>query len=191
MDVVGIAGPSCSGKSTVARLVAAEMGARLFHLDAHWIRGCLRPIVNGEPSFERPHQYNGAALARQVQEHLAAFPEIPVVVEGFLLYLYPECMALCTVMTFLDVPMDVLLARRTLRAQTAGDHAGGGKKAAAERAWLANGVEEWTSFGAAQAALPGVVRIDAVGQPSGVASEILDLIHPERNRGRVPENRPG
>lgn len=59
--LLAIAGPSCSGKSTIARLLATETGARLLHLDAYWRRGCERPVVNGAPSHERPEQYDGEA----------------------------------------------------------------------------------------------------------------------------------
>lgn len=173
--VLGISGASCSGKGTVARLVASATGAGLFHLDAHWVKGCDKPLVNGEPTFERPHQYDGAALCADVHAFLAAGPDREAVVEGFLLFLYPEALELCDVRVFLAVPDAVVVARRAARSAIRGDHAAGGKAEPVERAWLANGLAEWARFGAGQAALPGVRSVDADAPPTSVARAILEL----------------
>lgn len=180
--ILGIVGASCSGKSTVARLVAQATGAQLFHLDAYVIPGVDHPIVCGEPSYERPHQYDGARLAQDVAEFAGTHPDTPVVVEGFLLFCYPACLALCTTKIFLDAPHSALVARRQARAASGknpmGFHAGGAHDTAAERGWLANGLEEWARFGAIQATLPGVIRVDPLRASYEVAAEVRALWRP-------------
>jgi uridine kinase len=84
--LIGIAGPSCSGKSTVARQVADALSCTLLHLDGRWVSGALKPVVSGHRSYERPHQYDGASLLRDALEALGRNP--PVVIEGFLLFCY-------------------------------------------------------------------------------------------------------
>jgi hypothetical protein len=173
MPIVGIVGPSCCGKSTVADLVASAIGARVLRLDAYWVSGSVRPIVGGEPSFERPDQYDGATLAADVVAHARARPDVPLVVEGFLILVYPALRALLDAAFFVEVPDAVLTERRTARSTVRGDASGGGKSAGSERAWAANGIEEWRRFGAQQALLPGVVAVDGTMPPAMVAASIL------------------
>lgn len=153
--IVGIAGPSCSGKTTVARGLAARMKARLLHLDRFWISGAHRPLVAGHESFERPDQYEGEALLRAA---LHAADEGDVVIEGFLLFTYPGILEACSSAFLLDVSHEELVRRRLGRAGEAGDDvAGEGRVPEADRGWHAHGREEWERFGAPQASLPGVV----------------------------------
>jgi uridine kinase len=173
--VLGLAGPSCSGKSTAARLVAEAAGARVFHLDAYWIPGSARPPVNGAPSYERPEQYGGQAMARDIMVYLAASPAAPVVAEGFLLFLYPDLLDLCGTRVFLKAGWQTVLARRAARAAVQGSAADGGKALRAEHAWLANGREEWLRFGAGQEAGEGVVSVDAEGSVLHAAAAVLGL----------------
>ena len=153
-DIVGIAGPSCSGKTTVARALAARMKARLLHLDRFWISGAHRPLVGGHESFERPDQYDGAALLTAA---LHAAEEGPVVIEGFLLFAYPGILETCSSAFLLDVSHEELVRRRIGRVGEAGDDvAGEGRVPEADRGWHAHGREEWERYGAPQASLPGV-----------------------------------
>lgn len=152
--IFGIAGPSCSGKTTVARALAARMKAKLLHLDRFWISGAHRPLVAGHESFERPDQYDGAALLRAA---LHASEEGDVVIEGFLLFVYPGILQACSSAFLLDVSHEELVRRRLGRAGGAGDDvAGEGRVPEADRGWHAHGREEWERFGAMQASLPGM-----------------------------------
>jgi chloramphenicol 3-O-phosphotransferase len=153
--IIGIAGPSCSGKTTIARVLAKRMRARLLHLDAFWIRGSAKPLVDGHPSFERPEQYDGAALLRSA---LDASIDGDVVIEGFLLFAYPGILEACASAFLIDVPHEELVRRRLRRGpESSDDVAGAGRVAQADRGWIAHGRKEWERYGAPQAGLPGVV----------------------------------
>lgn len=156
---IGIAGPSASGKSNIARTIANQIGGRCFCLDDFFISGTRRHIVNGFPSFERPDQYDGAEMAVQVRDALKSGP---VVAEGFLLFKYPETLALCDHKYFIAVPSSVIVSRRTGRRKI-----GSGKAPQVEQAFDAHGIQEWEEFGASQSTIPGVVVVNG-NLPSGL-----------------------
>lgn len=151
--IIGISGPSCSGKTSLAKELSGLMEAPMFHLDHHFIEDAERPIVKGFPSFEQPHQYDAAALYDQVMA--AAADHRHVVVEGFLLFSYPGFHDACDARIHLDVPHQVLGERRERRHGATGDVKGGRIKMA-DTAWAAHGREEWERFGAHQAMMEGV-----------------------------------
>lgn len=154
--LIGISGPSCSGKTTLARHAATLLGAPVLHLDRHFIEEADRPIVEGHPSFEQPHQYDGTALLDETVAALDAHET--VVVEGFLLFSYPGFTTLCNRMIHLDVPHEVLAARRRERAlaKAAATDVKGGRMKGADDGWSAHGREEWLRYGAFQATIPGI-----------------------------------
>lgn len=154
--LIGISGPSCSGKTTLAREIAELLEAPTFHLDRHFIEEACRPLVHGHPSFEQPHQYDGLAL---LDETVAALDvSTHVVVEGFLLFAYPGFTTICDQMLHLDVPHDTLAERRSARAEAkmAAAEIKGGRIKAADDGWGAHGRIEWQRYGAMQADIPGV-----------------------------------
>src|SRR3546814_11372068 len=79
--VIGIAGPSCSGKSSLASLIAGRTVATHLCLDRFWIRKAPAVYRDGFRSFERPDLYDGKAMASAA---LTAAETGPVVAEGFL-----------------------------------------------------------------------------------------------------------
>lgn len=173
MTIIGIAGPSCSGKTTIAREIAALLGAPVLHLDRHWLQGCDKPVVDGHPSYERPHQYDADALAQETIDALRTSPI--VVVEGFLLFGYAWFAENCSPRIFLDVPHERLAARRRARHGLAVDDVPGGRAEEADAGWTAHGRAEWERFGAFQRDLPGMEvvhrREDGGSWPDG-ATEI-------------------
>lgn len=180
MDMLmAIAGPSCSGKTTLARIVARILGAPLLHLDRRWMARIERPVVNGHQSFERPEQYDGAGLLDETMRAMECSEH--VVVEGFLLFTYPGFHEAADRRILLDVPHEVVARRRLERAQAkaALDDVAGGRSGAADAGWQAHGREEWDRFGAWQRDLPGmeVVTHDMLGNDVGgldrVARDIL------------------
>ena len=177
--VLGIAGPSASGKSTVAYRLAKDLGAHLISLDDLWIRGSDHPLVNGHPSYERPEQYDGAAGARAAHAARHAHPKRPVIIEGFLAFTYPEVVAACDRMVFVDVPEEVIVARRQARILQRGLPQAGSKDERVEAAWRHNGIIEWRRFGASQKGVPGVCVVDGTRPIDEVvaaaAAEIQDL----------------
>lgn len=177
--LIGISGPSCSGKTTLAREVGRLLGAPVMHLDRYFITEADRPLVDGHPSFERPHQYDGDALLRDANRALC--DNDIVVAEGFLLFSYLGFELACAHMVHLDVPHDVLAARRSARSEASASDVKGGRIKMADDGWQAHGASEWERFGAFQAGIPGieVVRtIDHGGSwPSSqqdIASRLID-----------------
>jgi hypothetical protein len=155
--ILGIAGPSCSGKTTIARLLAERLGAPLLHLDRHWIIGCEKPLVDGHPSYERPHQYDADALREETLD--ATSRSSIVVVEGFLLFGYPWFAENCTHRFLLDVPHHRLAARRAARHGLSLDDVVGGRAPEADAGWHAHGRSEWEKYGARQRDVPGMITI--------------------------------
>jgi hypothetical protein len=173
---VGFAGPSCSGKSTLATEVARILGATIVRLDSHWLPAVARPYVNGHPSYERPDQYDGAALLREVEAAKARKGSI--VCEGFLLFCYPGMIEACDHAFFLKAPHTVLVARRRERAAIGGDslwEADGGD-AVSNASWLAHGQEEWERFGAQQSSLPDMHVIDAAADTRSIVAAVLCIL---------------
>lgn len=167
MTRIGIAGPSCSGKSTVARLLAAGLGATRLCLDDFYLKGHARRhvAVDGvrHRSFEHPEAYDGDALLSWCRSQGG-----PVVAEGFLLFLYPGAEATFDRMVFIDLPWDEVVARRTLRkGQTA---------AKVDASFAAIGRSEWELFGARQRELPGLRVLDGRLPVSELLAECEALV---------------
>jgi cytidylate kinase len=179
--LIGISGPSCSGKTTLAREIGRILDAPVLHLDRHFLDEAERPVVEGHPSFERPHQYDGAALLRDARQALC--DHAAVVVEGFLLFSYPGFELECAQMVHLDVPHEVLAERRLARAiaKDAASDVKGGRKKTADAGWQAHGRSEWERWGAFQADIAGmqVVRSRDHGgawpsTPEAIAQAVVD-----------------
>lgn len=172
--IIGISGPSCSGKSSLARALATRLGAPALHLDRHFIEEAERPVVMGHPSFEQPHQYDADMLMEELDE--AAGRHQHVVVEGFLLFTYEGLPAMCDRRVHLDVTHQTLMGRRMARLGACDDVKGGRIKDA-DAAWAAHGEAEWLRFGAIQATMAGVETIRPEKMPEGRGAETLaDLL---------------
>lgn len=163
---IGIAGPSCSGKSTVAELLAQHVELPLFHLDGRWVKGSPKAIVNGHKSFERPTHYNGDGLAEDLKSH----PHF--IAEGFLLFLYKDLLNI-PFKFFIDLPYEEQLARRLARASSRKDDRLGGVNDVAEIAWRHNGKEEWEAFGAKQKHIEDMVCLSGLEKPEVLVGQIL------------------
>lgn len=98
-----------------------------------------------------------------------------MIAEGFLLFFYPAMLALDAVRIFIDLDHEELERRRACRARQPGDAAQGGKRLAVESSWGANGLQEWQRFGAGQAELPGVQRLDGRRDGAELAGQIAGI----------------
>ena len=180
--IIGIAGASCSGKSTLSNHLAESIGADIFHFDDYWIRGCHKPIINGEPSFERPEQYDGDALFADVMGAIEKNPGRPIIMEGILVFMHEKIHQMCSDRFFLDHGSDeLLIARRRARAQA------GGGMSESDRSWLANGIEEWRQYGNRQRYMRDVVVLNALQRPK----DILDNLIAVMERNHQEQMRPG
>lgn len=172
---IGIAGPSCSGKSTLARLLAASLGAERLCLDDFYLsRHPRRYVESGGArvrSFEHPQAYDGEALLRWVGGQ-----DGPVVAEGFLLFLYPGSEAIFDRMIFVDLPWEEIVARRSARK--------GQNAAKVEASFSAIGRGEWELFGARQRDLPGVTVIDGRRPIGDLLTECERVLAPVASQPR-------
>lgn len=112
-----IVGPSCSGKSTIAKLLAEKLKKPFFSLDDYYIKDA-DPIyllgADGEPykTWERPYMYDGARLANDSMWNQAIGG---VVIEGFVALQYQEIRDINALRIYIDVSFDECLRRRKLR----------------------------------------------------------------------------
>lgn len=110
-----IGGGSCSGKSTLARAIAAETGWPVIHLDAFFRRGQPgAPLieVDGECVFDCNHPDTiDLPLAL---ESIRSTPE-PRIIEGHFALTYSELRELATHSVFVDCPAEIREARRLAR----------------------------------------------------------------------------
>ena len=112
-SIILIAGPSASGKSTIAREVARLRGVPCFSLDDYFIKGAKAFVDTPSGrirTFERPGLYNGAALAEELSR-----AKDGAVVEGFCLFTYPAMCAIEGKRYYLDVPFSTCAERRRIR----------------------------------------------------------------------------
>ena len=179
--LISISGPSCCGKTTLALELARLLSAPTFHLDRYFIEEAERPVVAGYPSFEQPHQYDGATMLRDVRRAMCD-NEI-VIAEGFLLFAYPGFELESYRLVHLDVPHEVLAERRLARAmaRNAVSDVKGGRRKDADAGWQAHGRTEWERWGTFQETIPyvEVVRTCDHGGPypsrtEDVAQSLLD-----------------
>jgi uridine kinase len=84
--LIGVAGPSCSGKTQIARLAAAELGAPILALDSYYrdlshLSLGEREVVN----FDSPESMDEAAVARHM-ERLASGEAVDQPIYDFALH---------------------------------------------------------------------------------------------------------
>jgi len=148
---IGVAGPSCSGKSTIAARVAGILGARHLCLDDRYLRDHERRYVDADGeairSFEHPGAYDGAALLAAVTSSAG-----PVVAEGFLLFAYPGLAEAFDLRVFVELSWDEVRRRRAART--------GQTQPKVDAAFDRIGEREWLVHGAPQGELPGMLRLD-------------------------------
>lgn len=155
--IIGIAGPSCSGKSTLAKALALNLGAESATLDDYYRARSPKILVDGHRSYERPEQYDGAGLARHAIARRDAVPDRAIVLEGFLLFRYPELREIVDVGFFIELAPEAIVARRRTR---------GGRPS--DRSFDAIGIAEWLRFGAGQSTLPNIVTLAGEGSPEAL-----------------------
>jgi uridine kinase len=136
---VGIAGPSCSGKTTLIKKLTEEIGedAEIIHADDYWNKDFKPPMINGWKNRELPENINFELLF----EHLSALKrensvEVPwnvfeveggkkiarpkkiIFVEGFLLFYWEKIRKLFDLKIYYDIDDKEIVRRRTERARS-------------------------------------------------------------------------
>lgn len=172
MIIVGITGPSCSGKTTIARIAAQLLNTELVHADKHHIKNATRPIVNGYPSYERPDQYDMDAALKYAQ----STPQKHVIcIEGFHLFNNINMLDATNLRYYVDVPFNICLQRRQQRSQQP-SYDGVWKDGARpdiDAGFMAHGEQEWTTFGAPQQYVENCIILDGTIDPMVNAKRII------------------
>jgi uridine kinase len=133
--LIGIAGPSCAGKSELAKHLAARLGAAILPLDCYYIDLGDRPLEERPRfNFDEPKALdhdllipqlialaNGKAIDRPVydfsthsrSQHLErVVPGSFIIVEGLFALYWPEIRDLLGTKIYVDFPDDQCLERR-------------------------------------------------------------------------------
>jgi uridine kinase len=108
--IIGFAGGSCSGKSTLARALSTRMGCAHICLDDYFRDPRTFPVVYGRPDYDRLE-------AVDWEEAMAAIAAVDgdVIVEGFLALAHKPLREMLDVAFFVDTPAPVRLSRRLQR----------------------------------------------------------------------------
>lgn len=139
MKVVGIAGGTASGKSTLCRRLTLELGAAVVAHDSYYrtLPEAFRGERIAEYNFDHPDALDTARLlvdlaalqrgetvqvpvydfagCRRLEETERVVPTEVLIVEGILVLAIPELRARFDVSVFVDCPADIRLARRLRR----------------------------------------------------------------------------
>ena len=138
--VIGIAGGTCSGKSTLIRKIKEEFGDAItmlshdFYYKAHndvpfeerkklnydhpdsfdtdLMIGHIKQLINGE-SIERP--VYDFTIHNRIDETVTVNPSKVIVVEGILIFENKELRDMCDIKVFIDTDADVRIIRRIVR----------------------------------------------------------------------------
>ncbi len=152
---IGIAGPSCSGKTTLARGLARKLGwdeKKIFHLDGpesfYLPNHEPRHVQQGSRtyrSYEHPEAYDGHALGDALTTAGGG------IADGFLIFSYGIPFDL---KFFIDVPWEEQKRRRFGRLEQSPPEV--------NESFLAIGEEEWERYGASQKDQAGVIVLDGM-----------------------------
>lgn len=136
--LVGIAGPSCAGKTELARWLAARLGAPVLNLDHYYIDLAHLPLEErARTNFDEPAAVDRDAIVHDVAALRRGEPVVAplydfathararggerivpaglVVVEGLFALYWPELREHFFVKLFVDAPDSLCLARRLER----------------------------------------------------------------------------
>jgi uridine kinase len=168
-EIILIAGPSASGKTTLAKQVASSLGSDYLSLDNYYLpeETALVDTEKGRiRSFEQPHLYDGAHLAKHIEKHVNTGRG--VVAEGFVLLAYPEIMALPAIRFYLEVSFATCRERRLKRFP----------RRRSDEAFKMIGESENARFVLPQRALPGVHSLDGTFSVEKLMSMVLNIVRP-------------
>jgi len=136
--IIGVAGPSCSGKTELARWLSRETGAPVLNLDHYYLDLSHLPLeVRAKTNFDEPHSVDHDAIIEHASmlrrgeavhaphysfaEHTRApgddiiEPGELVILEGLFAFCWPELRELFDVKLFVQAPDEVCLGRRLER----------------------------------------------------------------------------
>lgn len=158
-----IVGPSCSGKTTVARYVSGALGLPLVSMDGFRVSGRRYFVdVAGREvrTFEHPQLWNERRIGFALTEEL----DRGFVAEGNHLLRYPEIASIPNLQCFyLDLPWESVIARRRDRA----------RMNAADESFILVGELETAKYVLPQKDHPGIRILDARKSAPDLMREII------------------
>ncbi len=136
--VVAVAGPSCAGKTELAKRLASELRGSLLLLDSYYRDlSALTPAERARVNFDAPVALDHKLLVEQLQAlsrgqtverpiyDFTTHMRVPcgesfaasefLIIEGLFALYWPEVREIARTRIFVDAPDDVCLARRQLR----------------------------------------------------------------------------
>lgn len=137
--VVGLGGPSCTGKTSVAAQVAGRLGGRVLSMESYYRDLSDIPLEErANKNFDSPEAIDSSLIEAQVEEfaagkdvhapvydfsahtrdnkHTVRVTWAPVlIVEGILVLHWPELRAQFDLSVYLDAPDDICFHRRRVR----------------------------------------------------------------------------
>ncbi len=136
--LIGIAGPSCSGKTELARWLSLRTGAPVLNLDHYYIDLSHLPLeVRAKTNFDEPHSVDHDAILQHTRDlHAGVAVHAPqydfathsrapgdeiieprefVILEGLFALYWPELREHLALKLFVGAPDEVCLARRLER----------------------------------------------------------------------------
>nr|MCK4930510.1 hypothetical protein [Nanoarchaeota archaeon] len=190
MKVIGLAGPSCSGKSNVTRVLEQRLTADVLCLDEFYIKDSKKIFINYQGkrfrSFERPGLYNGNQLAKYVKElkdnGKIRFKSLNIksgeykerelirkdflILEGFLLFYYTKLRRLIDYRFYIDIPSEEAVSRRMARVD----------RPLSDASFVKIGCKEYQKYGVPQKALPRVIILDGTLSVKDISKKIISIV---------------
>lgn len=117
--IIGIAGPSGGGKTTVAAAIAAKLDCRVLHTDAYFKKDLptMQSPDDGEiyPDWNHPSSIRSEDLLRDLRAAAEAGEHPYILVEGALLFAIPALREMLDYKIFVTARTETCLYRRILR----------------------------------------------------------------------------
>jgi uridine kinase len=135
--IVGIVGPSCSGKSTIVKeILKSNPNIVRLKLDNYWNDEKTFPKTHGYTNWERPENLNLELLYKNIKElHQGKPTKVPIckkmqfnhfetfeinliiIVEGFLLFYDKRITNLLDLKIYVDIPEELIIKRNINRSR--------------------------------------------------------------------------
>lgn len=108
--IIGIAGGTCTGKSTIARIIAPKLNAKVISVDDYFNDPNTFPTSYGHPDYDRADAIDFDQLMNDV-----SMADNNVIVEGFLLLTHSSLLKMMDKTFYIDIDSHTLVARRLVR----------------------------------------------------------------------------
>ncbi len=139
MYIIGLGGPSCTGKTTVAKRAAEKLGGQTISMESYYFDQSSLPVSErAERNFDAPDSIDVKLLLQQVRDFASGKDiDVPVydfaehtrvagrsehvknnpvlIVEGILILHWPELRSQFDLCVYLDAPDPVCFQRRKVR----------------------------------------------------------------------------